>query len=1549
MLITYFLRFSLLCILCFPYSSKKVDVFLKTNWVNHPLIAQAGELISDVSPSLYWSFFYYISNCITDDSTDLDCFNCALNFFSHYLPFGYSQLFEFSQGLQYYAPKLQMYRLISEEYTQGHEFSDHSCDIFVVLCDTIVVCDIAMLDTFLPLNFTCISSNLNIGHSSNLLPYNVNISNSSAIAVVYGPFGKEITVKVLAKVESFIELGHLSGFVYRPWYMSKIRQFSSLLSGYGVELAIKDTEYRTMDDSTLDDTSNTNFSQYQFTPIIDGLIFQVLSSLHINFTQELYSLQNRMVEIQQDFLSLKKWQISDLGLQVCQWVLNLFPEMGYDGLYGLSEFMKYFPVESKHLYLLDITDGLRKEIIHNQRIMHTLGIENGQSLFLLNGKVFQNVDPFVMIPYLIDEVSQFSKLASLGILPVDIYTLMQLDFRYEEIEFAIDIRHDCIYYVNDIENDIEYSSWTRNLHELLRPTFPGVIRQVRRNFFNLVLCLDPSEISTFHLLKTANYFFDNNIPVNIGFIFLSSDLSHVAKYEISEGFACFFSFLSHNISQRFAFKWLLDTSTVMFSKNKTFSLQELSNYFHTYTGSKFINNFSCSHSLHLSIEFFHAKRLEKIPSIILNGIPLILDRNHQNFQEIIPFIKEAILYQTRILQKDIYFSHLLEGMDVRNYLMTKPNIVDRLNYKILTGSWNFINFFCFKDIQLSWFDEISSLPFCEVFQTFARNTPYIVKHIPDSQPASLTLWLVADFSSLEGIRFLIDSLEMLSITKTVRIGLIFNEIPSSGYSMNSFLMSLIFSQKEVNLLSLIYNLNSSSLFSEIGLENSLRYLSNLENFDEVRFLEFAQSDVLNVLSRNYYYLASDVLNISRGCRAVVANGRILESISESELFNVKDFLFLESFSFNQYGMKLIPFFKNVNFNKSFTNNNLFNDYSLQSSFQSDMMMYLCTIILGNQQKQRITPPFQEFRGSYSLIHVSPRLPNNYFFSLDIILDPLSKEAQKILPFALTLYNTLNVRLQMWLCPLEQISVLPINRFYAYVIPSKPTFEIDGSLSLKYPHVEFSNLPASPLLNLVLDVPHVWVVECTQSEFDLDNLPRNSDYILAVFTLSHLLLEGSCFDYSTHEPVPGVQIHLSTVRDSKKFDSLVMQNLGYFQLKFFPGLWKLHLFEKDSTQLYYITDQRSEHSYMIGEEVYVICDSFLGVQLNILVRPNTKIYDNSNNHLKLYDDTLSNNYDSTITSIWNSVSYLLHSTQKTGSTINSLVPNEVINIFSIASGHLYERFLRIMIISALKHTNNPIKLWILNQYLSPHFKEYIPKMAHYFNFTFEFVDYKWPKWLRKQEEKQREIWGYKILFLDVLFPMNLNRIIYVDADQIVRTDLLELMHMDLEGAPYAYTPFCDSKKEMDGFRFWKHGYWNNLLGGRQYHISALYVVDLDRFRRIGAGDKLRANYQALSQDPNSLANLDQDLPNSMIDSVPIFSLPQDWLWCETWCSDEDKSRAKTIDMCNNPLTKEPKLTAAKRIVSEWIEYDEEANIIITIANGNINLQEHTHVNKERTEL
>ena len=178
---------------------------------------------------------------------------------------------------------------------------------------------------------------------------------------------------------------------------------------------------------------------------------------------------------------------------------------------------------------------------------------------------------------------------------------------------------------------------------------------------------------------------------------------------------------------------------------------------------------------------------------------------------------------------------------------------------------------------------------------------------------------------------------------------------------------------------------------------------------------------------------------------------------------------------------------------------------------------------------------------------------------------------------------------------------------------------------------------------------------------------------------------------------------------------------------------------------------------------------------------------------------------------------------------------------------------------------------------------------------------------------------------MLFPLSVRRVIFVDADQVVRADIKELWDIKLKpGAPYAYTPFCDSNQSTEGFRFWKQGYWKQHLRGLPYHISALYLVDLIRFRSMRAGDGLRIFYDRLSADKGSLSNLDQDLPNYASHMVPIHSLPQEWLWCETWCDLKSLKSAKTVDLCNNPLTKTPKIDMARRLLPEWSEYDEEAS-------------------------
>lgn len=582
-----------------------------------------------------------------------------------------------------------------------------------------------------------------------------------------------------------------------------------------------------------------------------------------------------------------------------------------------------------------------------------------------------------------------------------------------------------------------------------------------------------------------------------------------------------------------------------------------------------------------------------------------------------------------------------------------------------------------------------------------------------------------------------------------------------------------------------------------------------------------------------------------------------------------------------------------------------------------------------------TSALEDFDGEHSAITAGDKQTA----SIQVVatIDPTSEQAQTLLPVLKVLSELHGVHTRIFLNPREQLTELPVKRFYRQVLRSAPEFDEAGAL-LQAKAV-FQDLPESALLTLAMDVPPAWLVSPRDSVYDLDNLKLStvkSGDVEATYQLDYILIEGHSSDVQRNQAPRGAQLVLSTDSNPHFADTIIMANLGYFQFKTNPGYYQLALQKGRSDEIFSIHSTApggNSKTRATDSPTDIVLTSFRGTTLfPKLSRKPGKEEDDVLQPSASGVDKLVDKAGGVLSSIGldSAGSWLSKASKAGGSLLGrsdkskdvQVLPHADINIFSVASGHLYERMLNIMMVSVMKHTSHSVKFWFIEQFLSPSFKAFLPIIAEEYGFRYEMVTYKWPHWLRAQREKQREIWGYKILFLDVLFPLDLDKVIFVDADQIVRTNMFELVQHDLEGAPYGFTPMCDSRVEMEGFRFWKQGYWRNFLRGLPYHISALYVVDLKKFRQMAAGDRLRGQYHQLSADPNSLSNLDQDLPNHMQHNLPIHSLPQEWLWCETWCSDASLAEARTIDLCNNPQTKEPKLDRARRQVPEWTMYDDE---------------------------
>lgn len=510
-----------------------------------------------------------------------------------------------------------------------------------------------------------------------------------------------------------------------------------------------------------------------------------------------------------------------------------------------------------------------------------------------------------------------------------------------------------------------------------------------------------------------------------------------------------------------------------------------------------------------------------------------------------------------------------------------------------------------------------------------------------------------------------------------------------------------------------------------------------------------------------------------------------------------------------------------------------------------------------------------------------------------VVDPLDPISQKLLSLLTSLADLPFVNARILLLPIQEPAESKLDRIYGHsFVPSTPKFDAAGAFI--QPHgVTFENLPKDVHFSAELDTPFNWYAVKGQNSdtVDLTNLQVSRD-TEAQFRLARLVVEVYAKDVATAQSIPGLTLQADN--GSQQVEGYTLLNLGYSQFLLSPGEWQLLLKAGSSSGDYYELLSASDNRYEVNDEkldsVPLRIHSLMPSVINPRIRGNAQ-----------YPEQ-------------NAFSQPLTARKKT---------NAAINVFSIASGHTYEHLMSIMMLSVKKHTDQRVKFWLVENFLSSRFTQQLPTLATKYGFDYELIRYQWPLWLRKQTELTRTVWSYKMLFLDALFPEDLDKVIFVDADQIARADLSELAQIDLEGAPYGFPPMCDSREDMEGFRFWKHGYWQKVLqDDLKYHISALYVVDLEQFRKNLVGDRLRTHYQKLSSDPNSLLNLDQDLPNNLQRQVPIYTLPQEWLWCETWCSQEEKKTAKMIDLCNDPTSLEGKIERARRLIPEWEGYNGE---------------------------
>ncbi|KAM6969007.1 UDP-glucose:glycoprotein glucosyltransferase 1 isoform 1-T1 [Tautogolabrus adspersus] len=1482
------LLLSLLSVVSAGADSKAVTTTLTTKWADTPLLLEASEFLAEESQEKFWDFVEANQSIEGEhDDTDQAYYDLIIKKASALLSSVQVNMLKFALALRAYSSTVHSFQQIA-----SNEPPPSGCSAFFSVHGE-KTCDAEGLEALLKTAAQRPKPYLFKGD------HKYSGSNPDApVVILYAAFGTSDFQRLHEVITSKVH-GGLVTYVLRH-YLAKPSERKVYLSGYGVELAIKSQEYKAKDDTQVQgaEVNATVIGENDPVDEVQGFLFGKLKTLYPELKEQLKELRKHLVESTNEMAPLKVWQMQDLSFQTAARILAA---PAAEALNVMRDLSQNFPTKARSITKTVVNSEIRREIGENQKFFKgTLGLQPGDSALFINGLHIDldTQDIFSVFEVLRSEARVMEGLRSLHIETPFIHDILKLNVQPSDSDYAVDIRNSAISWINNLETDHRYSSWPYNVQELLRPTFPGVIRQIRKNFHNLVIILDPTQENAVELLSVAEMFYSNNIPLRIGLVFVVSNEDDVdGMQDAGVALVRAYNYISDEVDSQSAFEAVismfnrvpiggkLSVGDVVKVLEKRFPYVEVSSVLGA--DSSYDSNRKEGRA------YYEQTGVGPLPVVLYNGVPY--QREQLDPDELETVTMQKILETTSFYQRAVYLGELATDQDVVDFIMSQPNVVPRINPRVLSTSRTYLDLSDTNNHFIDDYARFSTLDIKEKSTAVANSLNYMTKK-DDGYIRPVTFWVVGDFDKPSGRRLLYDAIRHMKTSNNVRLGMINNpsDAPSEETSRLARAIWAAMQTQSAN--------NAKNFITKLAKEETAAALEK-----GVDIGEFAVGGMDVSLFKSAYeghkydFLLShaaycrDVLKLKKGQKAVISNGRIIGPLEEEEVFNQDDFLLLESIILKTSGERI---------------KSKVQQFGIEDDRASDLVMKV-DALLSSQPKGEARVEYDFADDRHSAVKMRPK-EGDVYFDVIAVVDPVTRDAQKLAPLLVVLKQLVNLNLRVFMNCQSKLSEIPLKSFYRHVLEPEVSFQVDGSFA-PGPLAKFLDMPQSPLFTLNLNTPESWMVESVHTRYDLDNiyLEEVENIVAAEYELEHLLLEGHCFDVSSGQPPRGLQFTLGTASEPVIMDTIVMANLGYFQLKAAPGAWILKLRKGRSDEIYKIYSHDGTDSPADSDDIVVVLNNFKSRIIKVKVQKKPDKFNE-----ELLSDTTEENDDG----FWKSLTRGFTGGVK--SEEQKQEKDDVINIFSVASGHLYERFLRIMMLSVLKNTKTPVKFWFLKNYLSPTFKEFIPHMAKQYGFQYELVQYKWPRWLHQQTEKQRIIWGYKILFLDVLFPLAVDKILFVDADQIVRTDLKELRDFELDGAPYGYTPFCESRREMDGYRFWKSGYWASHLAGRKYHISALYVVDLKKFRKIAAGDRLRGQYQGLSQDPNSLSNLDQDLPNNMIHQVPIKSLPQEWLWCETWCDDSSKRSAKTIDLCNNPMTKEPKLQAAERIVAEWTDYDQE---------------------------
>mgnify|MGYP001074755902 CR=1 FL=1 len=175
--------------------------------------------------------------------------------------------------------------------------------------------------------------------------------------------------------------------------------------------------------------------------------------------------------------------------------------------------------------------------------------------------------------------------------------------------------------------------------------------------------------------------------------------------------------------------------------------------------------------------------------------------------------------------------------------------------------------------------------------------------------------------------------------------------------------------------------------------------------------------------------------------------------------------------------------------------------------------------------------------------------------------------------------------------------------------------------------------------------------------------------------------------------------------------------------------------------------------------------------------------------------------------------------------------EIINEYNIVciTDDLYAQHTGVMIASLLVHSSKPCRIFVLTNSLTEDNKNKLKSVVEQSQYsTIQFIEEYDARWTFKEFSTGENIkkWNsimYLKLFMPLLLPSTLNRVLFLDGDIIINSDIKDLYGMDLKKCVIAAAEdwkYCYFHKERIG-----------LLSDECYINSGVMVINIEAWRNL----------------------------------------------------------------------------------------------------------------------